>query len=65
MTEEKVPAAVRFGLPLGLLVIVSVAFAPSLHNDFVAWDDDIMITDNPHFRGLSPSHLAWMLTTFA
>ena len=64
VTEEKVPAAVRFGLPLGLLVIVSIAFAPSLHNDFVAWDDDIMITDNPHFRGLSPSHLAWMLTTF-
>jgi tetratricopeptide (TPR) repeat protein len=39
-------------------------FLPTLSNDFVAWDDEETLLANPYFRGLSWSHLAWMLTTF-
>lgn len=47
---------------IGLLVFI--AFAPVLWNGFVNWDDDANLTNNEGFRGLSPPHLWWMLTTF-
>jgi tetratricopeptide (TPR) repeat protein len=39
-------------------------FAGVLGNGFVLWDDDENFLQNPHYRGLGPSQLAWMLTTF-
>ncbi len=50
-------------IPVGLVLIVVASFAPTWSNDFVNWDDDLVLTDNPAFRGLSPSHLRWMVTT--
>src|SRR5262245_63937633 len=50
-------------VPLALVVAVFTAFLPTLASDFVAWDDDLNFTENPHYRGLSPAHLRWMLTT--
>lgn len=47
----------------GIVLAVCASFAPTLSNDFVNWDDDLVLTDNPAYRGLSPSHLAWMMTT--
>ena len=52
------------GPALVLVVAVFAAFAPTLQNGFVLWDDDMILTDNTDFRGLSPSHLRWMFTTF-
>ena len=54
----------RCGPPLVIVLLVLLCFSPVLHNDFVNWDDDANFLDNPHYRGLSPSHLAWMFTTF-
>ncbi len=46
-------------IPLAVLA----AFWPTLHADFVAWDDDANFLNNPHFRGLSWQNLRWMFTT--
>jgi protein O-mannosyl-transferase len=53
----------RFALPALLAPLVFVCFAPALSNDFVNWDDHVNFTYNPHYRGLSASHLRWMFTT--
>jgi tetratricopeptide (TPR) repeat protein len=50
-------------LPGILVLVVFACFLPTLGNDFVAWDDDLNFTENPDYRGLSPSNLRWMLTT--
>ena len=47
----------------GIVLAVCVSFAPTLSNGFVNWDDDLVLTDNPAYRGFSPSHLWWMATT--
>ena len=59
-----VPPTVRYGVPVLIAVAVMLCFSPVLDNDFVTFDDDAALTDNLHYRGLSPSHLAWMFTTF-
>ncbi|HBL15660.1 MAG: hypothetical protein A2X36_11170 [Elusimicrobia bacterium GWA2_69_24] len=50
---------------LGTLVVAGTlaAFAPSLGNGFVDWDDGIYIRDNPFIRGLTLANLRWMLTS--
>jgi protein O-mannosyl-transferase len=49
-----------------LVLIVSITFVtflPTLGNDFVTWDDDDNLTENPLYRGLGWSELRWMWTT--
>src|SRR4030095_10974875 len=49
-----------------LVLIVSITFVtflPTLGNDFVTWDDDDNLTENPFYRGLGWSELRWMWTT--
>lgn len=43
----------------GLLV-----FGRTIGHDFVNWDDPSNIELNPDFRGLGPTQLRWMFTTF-
>jgi tetratricopeptide (TPR) repeat protein len=51
--------------PPGAVVIVTLAaFLPTLGNGFASWDDALNFLDNPHYRGLGPAQLHWMLTTF-
>jgi Flp pilus assembly protein TadD len=50
-------------LPLAIVLAVVAVFAIGLRNEFVQWDDQVNLVENPHFRGLAPRHLAWMLTT--
>ncbi|MGH7389091.1 MAG: tetratricopeptide repeat protein [Candidatus Rokuibacteriota bacterium] len=54
----------RRGVLLGLAVaaITATVFAAGLGNDFVEWDDELNLTGNPHYRGLSPANLRWMAT---
>ncbi len=40
-----------------------VAFAPSLQNQFVDWDDLENFTTNPSYRGFGWTQLKWMWTT--
>src|SRR5438094_1749979 len=54
---------VRWLVPVVIALITSAAFLPTLQNQFVSWDDDKNFLENPHYRGLSWTHLRWMWTT--
>ena len=47
--------------PLFLTLLV---YWPSLHNQFVNWDDTEAIQWNPHLRSLTAHNYFWMFTTF-
>ena len=51
--------------PLLVAAVTALAFLPVLRGGFLNWDDDYNFVANPNYRGLSPSHLRWMFTTFA
>jgi tetratricopeptide (TPR) repeat protein len=58
------PRAVpAWAVPAGLALAVVACFLPALSNGFLDWDDDLNLTDNPSYRGLSWRHLRWMFTT--
>jgi tetratricopeptide (TPR) repeat protein len=51
-------------LALALAAAVLAAFYPVGGNDFVAFDDDAYVTENPRvLAGLSPAGVAWAFTT--
>src|SRR5438445_559176 len=50
-------------IPLAIVLAVVAVFAVGLRNEFVQWDDPSNLVENPHFRGLAPSNVAWMFTT--
>src|SRR5947207_3165973 len=45
-----------------LFCIALAAFSGTIRSDFVEWDDDINIYDNPHLQSLSAENVSWMLT---
>ena len=51
-------------LCLGLAALVLGAFQPAFDAGFLNWDDNLILTENPRYRGLSGEHLRWMLTAF-
>jgi tetratricopeptide (TPR) repeat protein len=51
-------------LPLLIVFLTLLAFAPALRADFTNWDDHRNFKFNPNYRGLSGTHLQWMWTTF-
>src|SRR3989475_773042 len=55
---------IRWLAPSLVTLVTLAAFLPTLHNQFVNWDDDVNFLDNPHYRGLGWSQLRWMWTTF-
>ena len=62
-------APIARGLPRwidsALVVLAAVAaFLPGIFGGFLGWDDDQNFLENPGYRGLGGSQLAWMLTTF-
>jgi tetratricopeptide (TPR) repeat protein len=57
---RRIPWEIRIIL---LLVIVTTAlYWPVLRAEFVAWDDNITIYQNPHLKGFSAENLTWMFT---
>ena len=44
-------------LALGLAALVLAAFAPSLSNGFINWDDDVYVTANPTIKSVSWENL--------
>lgn len=51
-------------IPLAIVpVLTLVVHAAALRNDFVAWDDDLYIVDNPAIRSLDLSFVQWAFTT--
>lgn len=45
------------------VVLVLWTFGPTTDNGFTNLDDDQVIVNNPHYRGLSADRLQWMFTT--
>jgi tetratricopeptide (TPR) repeat protein len=43
-------------------VTTFVVFLPVLRGEFLMWDDDINIYENPHVRGVNAPNLRWMFT---
>src|SRR3989449_5947459 len=50
-------------LPVLIALVTVVPFLPTLDNQFVNWDDDDNLVENPQYRGLGWTHLRWMWTT--
>jgi len=61
--RETPPTWLWRGLPLLVAGLTAACFLPAIHGDFVLWDDDLNITGNRRYRGLSAAHLRWMFTT--
>jgi tetratricopeptide (TPR) repeat protein len=54
--------APRWLLPLLIAALTFAAFIPSLHGEFLNWDDDANFTHNLRYRGLGPDQLRWMFS---
>src|SRR5690242_7148466 len=57
-------SAMAWIVPLAIALVTLITFAPALTNGFVSWDDGKNFVENQHYRGLGPSQLEWMWTTF-
>lgn len=56
--------ASRLAPPVLVAAAAALPFLPSLGGGFLEWDDALALLSHDNWRGLSPSHLRWMLTTF-
>jgi Tfp pilus assembly protein PilF len=52
-----------WGIPLALSLITLVVFSPVLWNDFVEWDDQMNLYENPAYRGLGTAQFRYFFTT--
>ncbi|HEX9364079.1 MAG TPA: hypothetical protein VGA47_09875, partial [Candidatus Dormibacteraeota bacterium] len=50
-------------IPLALALVTFLVFLPALWNGFVEWDDQVTLTGNLEYRGLTWPHIRWMFTT--
>lgn len=51
-------------LLLGMFALVLGVYWPTLEADFLHWDDDINVFENPNIQGLTLANLKWMFTDF-
>ena len=56
--------SIRWLTALLIILVTLAAFLPTLHNQFVAWDDDRNFAGNPYYRGLGWTQVRWMWTSF-
>ncbi len=49
-------------VPLAIALFTAAVFSPVLLNEFVRWDDHVVLLNNPHYRGLGWRHIRWMFT---
>jgi Tfp pilus assembly protein PilF len=59
----RAPRALATAVPLLLAAITFGVFSAALDNQFVDWDDSVLLTKNESFRGLGWAQLRWMTTT--
>jgi len=62
--DRSTPAIFRLLIPVGVAALTAIAFLPALQNGFVNWDDDKILLENEHLRGLDWSNLHWMFTAY-
>ena len=51
-------------VPLLIVVLTALAFWPALDGEFLNWDDDKLLVNNLHYRGLGAAQWRWMFTTY-
>lgn len=51
-------------IALLISLITFLIYAPALENDFVNWDDNEYVYENPYISSLNPQSLYWMLSSF-
>ena len=56
------PLPLRIVLPILVAVGAFLPFLPALDAGFVNWDDDKVILNNTHIRGLTSRNIDWMFT---
>lgn len=61
-THETCGETRRWLTPLVLFGLTFAAFLPALNAEFVNWDDNYVIVENPHLQRLGAAELAWMFT---
>lgn len=49
-------------IPLSVPLIVFAVFVPALSNDFISWDDNLYVYENPNIRSLDLKFLRWAMT---
>ncbi len=50
-------------LGCGFVVVISFAmFFPSLNNEFLRYDDEMYVYENPNIRSLAPENIRWIFT---
>ncbi len=52
----------RAKFAIGIAVVTVLAFLPALRGEFLNWDDNVLFTENPSYRGLGVAQLKWMFT---
>ena len=57
---KKTGAILRWGLPLGIVVLTFLCYHFSLHNEFTNWDDERFISQNIFIKSFSASNLKMM-----
>jgi len=51
--------SLKYYLAVSLSLITFLVYLASLRNDFVNWDDDLNVYNNPHIRSLNASFFKW------
>ena len=63
-TQEPHNAALRWWIALALAAVTLALFSPLRHYDFLDFDDQAYVTENPYVRsGLNANSLAWAFST--
>jgi tetratricopeptide (TPR) repeat protein len=62
--KSKSSISVHFWSLAAIVVVVALAFLPSLQNGFLDWDDQPNVVANPNLKEINSQSLKWMFTTF-
>jgi tetratricopeptide (TPR) repeat protein len=54
----------EYALAASIALVTMLVYLPALHNNFVAWDDILYVTDNSHIRSLGGSFFLWAFSDF-
>ena len=54
----------KYYLAASIALLTFFVYLPALRNEFVNWDDDIYVYDNPHIRSLDAVFFRWAFLGF-
>ena len=60
----KITPKIKYTISLSVALATLLVYLPALRNEFVYWDDNLYIFENPHIRALDASFLRWAFLDF-